>query len=48
LKLRSDACLDRCDWPDSGEVGHPFNLPHGRTGSHTQLRNVAWTAPPYK
>ena len=26
----------------------PFNLPHGRTGGHTQLRNVSWTPPPDK
>jgi len=37
LKLRSDVCLD------SGEgaaAARPFNLPHARTGGHTQLRNV--------
>jgi len=34
LKLRSDACLDWYDWPDSGEGGEAavrlFNLPHSR------------------
>jgi len=34
LKLRSGACLDWYDWPDSGEGGGAavrlFNLPHGR------------------
>ena len=51
LKLRSDACLEV--WPTRQRGGgaaaaRPFNLAHGRTGGHTQLRNVGWTSPPDK
>ena len=50
LKLRSDACLDWYDWPDSGEGRQRVCLiSHTAAPAATHSwRNVAWTAPPDK